>query len=84
MKLKNEVVMTEGNLLKKLFIVAVPLMLTSLLQIFYNTADLIVCGLFGSEHSVAAISSTTSLSFLIINLFIGLSIGANVIYARCT
>lgn len=83
MALKNEVVMTEGNLLKKMFIVALPLMFTSLLQIFYNTADLIVCGLFGSSHSVAAISSTTSLSFLIINLFIGLSIGANVVFARC-
>lgn len=83
MALRNEVVMTEGNLLKKVFVVALPLMFTSLLQIFYNTADLIVCGLFGSEHSVAAISSTNSLVFLIVNLFIGLSIGANVVYARC-
>jgi len=60
-----------------------PLILSGILQLFYNAADLIVCGMYGSDHSVAAISSTNALINLIINLFLGLSIGANVLMARC-
>lgn len=80
---KNEMDMTSGNLFKKLFIFSMPLVLSGILQLLYNAADLIVCGQFGSEHSVAAISSTNSLINLIIQLFLGLSVGANVLMARC-
>lgn len=80
---KNEIDMTSGNLFYKLIVMAGPLILSGILQLLYNAADLIVCGSFGSEHSVAAISSTGSLINLIINLFLGLSTGANVLMARC-
>lgn len=80
---KNEIDMTSGNLCKKIFLFSVPMMFTGILQLLYNAADLIVCGKFGSEHSVAAISATNALINLIINLFLGLSIGANVLMARC-
>lgn len=83
MKTKTEIDMTSGNLFYKLFIVALPLILSGVLQLFYNAADLIVCGMYGSNHSVAAISSTNALINLIINLFLGLSVGANVLMARC-
>lgn len=84
MKNKNEVDMTSGNLFAKLFIVSLPLIFSGILQLLYNAADLIVCGLFGSgEHAVGAISSTNPLINLIINMFLGLSTGANVLMARC-
>lgn len=80
---KNEMDMTSGNLFKKIFIFSLPIILSGLLQLLYNAADLVVCGNFGSEHSVGAISATNSLINLIIQLFMGLSVGANVLMARC-
>lgn len=80
---KHEMDMTSGNLFKKLLVFSWPIMLSGLLQLLYNAADLIVCGKFGSEHSVGAISSTNALINLIVNLFMGLSVGANVLMARC-
>lgn len=79
---KNEVSLTTGNLFKKIFLVSLPFMLSGVLQLLYNAADLIVCGKFGSEHSVAAISATNSLINLIVQLFLGLSIGSSVCMAR--
>ena len=80
---QNEMNMTEGNLFVKLLLFSLPLMFTGILQLLYSAADLVVCGLFGSEHAVGAISSTNALINLIINLFNGLSVGANVMMARC-
>ncbi|MCI5583769.1 MAG: MATE family efflux transporter [Anaeroplasma sp.] len=80
--MKNEMNLTEGNLYKKLWIFVIPLIFAGLLQLLYTACDLIVCGQFGSEHSVAAISATNALINLIINLFMGLSVGANVLMAR--
>ena len=74
--------MTSGNLFKKIFLFSLPIILSGLLQLLYNAADLVVCGKFGSEHSVGAISATSSLINLIVNLFMGLSVGANVLMAR--
>lgn len=74
--------LTEGNLYNKLWIFTLPLIFSGILQLLYNACDLIVCGQFGSEHAVAAISATNSLVNLIVNLFLGLSIGANVLMAR--
>lgn len=79
---KNEMDMTSGNIFKKIFLFSLPIILSGLLQLLYNAADLIVCGKFGSEHSVGAISATNSLINLIIQLFMGLSVGANVLMAR--
>ena len=49
MKSKNEVDMTSGNLFTKLLIVSLPLIFSGILQLLYNAADLVVCGLFGSN-----------------------------------
>lgn len=75
--------MTEGNLFINLLLYSLPIILSGILQLLYNAADLIVCGQFGSDHSTAAISSTNSLINLIVQLFMGLSVGANVLMARC-
>lgn len=79
----KEMDMTNGALPKKIFLFYLPILGAGLLQLFYNACDLIVCGKFGSSHSVAAISATNPLINLIINLFLGLSIGSNVIMAIC-
>ncbi len=82
--LKNkDIDLTSGNLLKKIIQVALPLILSGILQLFYNAADLIVCGQFGSDKSVGAIASTNALINLIVGLFTGLSVGASVLMARC-
>ncbi len=81
--LKKEMDMTSGNLLKKLFLFSLPIILSGELQLLYNAADLIVCGKFGSKYSVGAISETGALINLIIQLFLGLSVGANVLMSRC-
>jgi Na+-driven multidrug efflux pump len=79
----KEMDMTSGNIFEKLVIYAIPLVFTGILQLLYNAADLVICGMFGSPNSTAAISSTNSLIHLIVNLFMGLSVGANVLMARC-
>lgn len=79
----KEIDMTSGNILKKIIVYAIPLVLTGILQLLYTAADLVICGMFGSPNATAAISSTNSLISLIVNLFMGLSVGANVLMARC-
>ena len=72
-------------LLKKTILFALPLVLTSVLQLLYNAADIIVLGRFAGENSgtsVAAVGSTGALINLITNLFIGLSVGALAVVAR--
>jgi len=61
---------------------SVPLMLTGILQLLYNTADSIVVGRFAGSDSLAAVGSTTSLVFLLVTLFSGVSIGANFLAAN--
>lgn len=74
--------MTEGNLLPKILKFTLPLMLSSLLQLLFNAADIIVVGKFAGHEALAAVSSTSPLINLIVNLFMGLSVGANVLVAR--
>lgn len=74
--------MTTGPFFKKILIFAFPLMLTGVLQLIYNAADIMVVGRFAGSAALAAVGSTSSLINLIINLFIGLSTGAGVITAR--
>ncbi|MFQ9093805.1 MAG: MATE family efflux transporter, partial [Ruminococcus sp.] len=61
---------------------ALPLMLSSILQLLFNAADIVVVGKFAGDNSLAAVGSNTALINLLTNLFIGLSIGANVVAAR--
>ena len=72
----------NGNLLKNMAIFAIPLMLTSIIQLLFNAADMMVVGKFGSSVAMAAVSSTSSLIHLVINFFVGLSVGTNVVVAR--
>ena len=77
-----EMDMCSGPLLSKLIVFAVPLMLSGILQLLFNAADIIVVGRFAGSESLAAVGSTSSLINLLVNLFIGLSIGANVLVAQ--
>lgn len=74
--------LTTGNLLKKIIEFSIPVMLSGILQLLFNTCDLIVVGKFAGDASLAAVGSTSSLINLIINLFMGVSVGANVTVAR--
>lgn len=73
---------TEGPILKSVFTYTLPIILTSILQLLFNAADLIVVGRFCGSASVAAVGATGSLTTLIVNLFIGLSVGAGVAVAH--
>ena len=74
--------MTCGPFFKKILIFSVPLMLTGLLQLAYNTADVVVVGRFVGKEALAAVGSTGSLINLFVNLFIGISMGSGVVVAR--
>ena len=82
MSKKYEIDMCNGPILGKLLKLALPMILSSVLQLLFNAADIIVVGNFGSENSVAAVGSTSSLIMLITNLFIGLSVSANVLTSK--
>ena len=71
--------MTSGAILPKLLKLSLPLMLSSVLQLLFNAADIIVVGNFASDYSLAAVTSTSALVNLMTNLFLGLSTGANVL-----
>lgn len=82
-KNKNyEIDMCSGGVLKKMLLFAVPLMFSSVLQLLFNAADVVVVGKFAGDNSLAAVGCTGSLINLLINLFIGLSVGTNVMAAR--
>ncbi len=76
---KYEIDMCSGAVLPKLLQLVLPLMLSSVLQLLFNAADIIVVGNFASENSLAAVGSTTSLVNLMTNLFLGFSVSANVL-----
>ncbi len=74
--------MINGPLAGKLLLFALPLMLSSLLQLLFNAADIVVVGRYVGKEALAAVGSNTSLINLLINLFVGFSVGANVVVAR--
>ena len=80
---QHEIDMTEGPLFPKILAFSGPLILTGILQLLYNAADVIVVGNFAEGHApLAAVSSTGSLINLLVNIFMGLSVGASVVIAR--
>lgn len=81
-KNKYEIDMCNGPLLGKMLVFALPLMLSGILQLFFNAADIVVVGRFAGNEALAAVGSTSSLINLLINMFMGLSVGANVLVAR--
>lgn len=76
--------MTQGPMFSQIFFFALPIMLSGILQLLFNAADTIVVGRFAGNQALAAVGSVGSLNNLIISLFIGLSVGANVLVARYT
>ena len=79
---RHSIDMCSGPLWNKILIFALPLMASSLLQLLFNAADVIVVGQFAGKEALAAVGSNTALINLMINLFMGLSVGANVVIAR--
>lgn len=80
-KNKYEMDMCNGPLFGKIIIYSVPLILSGILQLLFNAADIVVVGRFAGNHALAAVGSTSSLINLLVNLFMGLSVGANVLVA---
>lgn len=79
---KYEMDMCNGPLLRKILIFSIPLMLSGMLQLLFNAADIVVVGQFAGSDALAAVGSTSSLTNLLVNVFMGLSVGANVLVAR--
>ena len=74
--------MINGTIMNKMISFAIPLMLSGILQLLFNAVDIIVVGRFSGSQSLAAVGSTSSLINMLTNLFIGISLGANVLAAR--
>ncbi len=82
-KTKNyQMDMCDGPILKKMLLFTIPLICSSVLQLLFNAADVIVVGKYAGDHALAAVGSNTSLINLFVNFFMGLSIGANVLVSR--
>ena len=77
-----EMDMTTGALLPKVLMFSGPLILTGVLQLLYNAADIVVVGQFAGPQALAAVGSTGSLINLLVNVFFGLSVGGSVLIAR--
>ncbi len=82
MKRSFEIDMCNGPLLGKILLFAVPLMLSGILQLLFNAADIVVVGQFSGNDALAAVGSTGSLNNLIVNVFMGLSIGTSIMVAH--
>lgn len=74
--------MCHGPLFSKIIMFAIPLILSGVLQLLFNAADIVVVGRFTGSHALAAVGSTSSLINLLVNLFIGVSVGANVLLGK--
>ena len=77
-----EIDMCHGPLWSQIIRFVIPLIISGLLQLGFHSADLIVIGRFASHRALAAVGATASLTMLLVNIFIGLSIGTNVLVAR--
>lgn len=82
MKKSYEIDMCNGPLLGKILLFSVPLMMSGILQLLFNAADIIVVGRFAGSSALAAVGSTSALINLLINVFVGLSVGVNVLVAK--
>ena len=81
-KNRYEIDTCNGSVMDKLISFSIPLMLSGILQLLFNAVDIIVVGRFTGSHALAAVGSTTALINVFTNLFIGVSLGANVLAAR--
>mgnify|MGYP003442065303 CR=1 FL=1 len=74
--------MTNGSVFGVLLQFSIPLICSSVLQLLFNAADVIVVGRFAGDNSLATVGSTTALINLLVNLFVGLSVGTTVVAAN--
>ncbi|MBR0309106.1 MAG: MATE family efflux transporter [Mogibacterium sp.] len=74
--------LTEGTIVDKVLLFALPLMITSMLQQLFNATDVAVVGRFASKEAMAAVGSNAPIVSLLVNFFVGISVGANVLIAR--
>lgn len=81
-KIKTEVDLTEGSVAKNMIVFAIPVIISSWVELSFNLADYIVCGHFVSDNAVGAIGATSSLSALVVDLFIGFAVGVNVVISN--
>ncbi len=79
---KKKVDFTQGKIFPMLILFVLPIVATNLLQMFYNAADMMAVSLSHEANAVGAIGTTTSFVHLIVNVFIGFSVGANVVVAK--
>ena len=79
MKKQHSIDLTSGSVVKKLLVFAFPILISNIMQQLYNTADMIVVGQFVGDDALAAVGATGEITTLIVNLFFGLSIGANIV-----
>ncbi len=79
---KYEIDMSQGSVFKNMVLFAVPLILSSVLQLLFNAADVVIVGRFEGEIALAAVGSTTSLINLMINVFMGYATGASVVISK--
>ena len=82
MKKTYEMDMCNGPILSKVLVYAFPLMLSGILQLLFNAADVVIVGRYAGSQSLAAVGSTSALINLLVNVFIGLSVGVNVLVAQ--
>jgi len=82
MRNQHSIDMTSGPVASKILIFSIPIILSGILQLLYNAADIAVVGRFAGKEALAAVGSTSSLINLFVNLFVGISAGVCVVLAR--
>ena len=80
--MKNQIDMTQGSIGIKILKYAIPLALTEILQQLFNAADIAVIGQYSGKEAMAAVGSNSPVIGLLVNLFVGISLGSNVIIAK--
>ncbi len=79
---KFEIDMCEGSIFKNTILFAIPLILASVLQLLYNAADLVVVSRYAGSDAMASVGATSAVTNLLVNVFVGFSLGAGVVVAR--
>lgn len=79
---KTEQDLTSGSIFDKVLAFAIPLALTSMLQQLFNATDVAIVGRFASKQAMAAVGGNAPVVSLLVNFFVGLSVGANVVIAK--
>ena len=79
---KSDTLQQHKSLTKQMLLFALPIMAMNILQLLFNAADMIVVGRFAGSNALAAVGATGSLINLLVNLFMGLSVGTTVVVAN--